>query len=329
MNNVSQMRALIAPVVAGAVAGMLVLWALASAMHAPAPHGLPVGLVAPDQAATTISAQLEQKQPGAFTVVRYDNSDAARAAVDDRSVAGAVILGQGTMDIVVASGNGSASASAISGAFSAIAQATGVTPTVSDVHPLPAGDPFGIVPFFLVLAVALSGLIYGLISLLMGGNGTLAARLAAMVVFSILSGLLAAATVGFVTVFDSNLWLLAGVCTLLALSVAVTTVALQRLVGLPGTGLSALLVVILGMATSGGLAGPNFLADGFRELAGILPPSAALSAARSALYFGGSGSLGPVVVLAAWAVVAGVVLVAAERWLPARAAATPRAEGQA
>ncbi len=323
MNSLASARKLVAPVLAGAVAGTLILWALAAALHAPAPHSLPVALVGPDKAVTTISSQLDQRQPGAFSVVRYETSDAARAAVDNRDVAGAVVVGQGTLDIIVASGNGTASAGAISGAFGAIAQAMGAKTTITDVHPLPAADPIGIVPFFLVLAVSLSGLIYGLIALLMGGNSRIGARLAAMIVFAIASGLLAAATVGFVTTFDSSLWALAGVCMLLALSVAVTTTALQRLIGLAGTGLSALIVVILGMATSGGMAGPSFLTDGFREAAGILPPSAALSAARSALYFSGSGLLVPCLVLAAWIIVAGAVLLAADQWLAPRAAVLP------
>jgi hypothetical protein len=87
--------------------------------------------------------------------------------------------------------------------------------------------------------------------------------------------------------------------------------------------------VVLGVATSGGMAGPAFLNDGFRELAGILPPSAALSAARGALYFDGAGIYGPCLSLAAWIVVAGAALVAAERWMAPRAMALPRPQPEA
>jgi hypothetical protein len=329
MKNLAAVRVLVAPVVAGAVAGMLILWMLASAMHGGAPHSLRVGVVAPDQALSQVSAALDQKEPGAFSIVRYTTADEARAAVDSRDVAGAVVFGNGTMEIKVASGNGPASANAIGGAFSAIAQATGAKPTVTDLRPMSSTDPIGIVPFFLVLTVSLSGLICGLVALMLGGRPSLMTRLGAMVVFAIVSGFLAAGMVGFVGTFDASLWPLSAICMLLALSVAVTTLALQRLVGVAGTGLSALCVVVLGVATSGGMAGPAFLNDGFRELAGILPPSAALSAARGALYFDGAGIYGPCLSLAAWIVVAGAALVAAERWMAPRAMALPRPQPEA
>ncbi len=329
MKNVGAMRAVIAPVVAGALAGMLILWMLASAMHGGTPHSLQVGVVAPDQALSQISVGLGQKEPGAFSLVRYSNANGAAAALDNRDVAGIVVLGQGSVDIKVASGNGPASANAIGGAFTAIARALGAQPTVTDVHPMPATDPIGIVPFFMILAVSLSGLIYGLIALMLASRPSLATGLGAMVVFAIVSGLLAAGTVGFVGTFDSSLWPLSAICMLLALSVAVTTVALQRLIGVAGTGISALVVVILGVATSGGLAGPAFLNDGFREVAGILPPSAALAATRGALFFNGANLYPPCLVLTAWIVVAGTVLVVAELLRAPRAMALPQAQPKA
>jgi hypothetical protein len=323
MKNIVAIRALVAPVVAGAVAGMLILWMLASAMHGGTPHSLQVGVVAPDQAFSQVSAALEQKQPGAFSLVRYTSAADALAAVDNRDVAGAVLFGQGTVDIKVASGNGPASANAITGAFSAIAQAIGAKPAVTDVHPMTSSDPIGIVPFFLILAVSLSGLIYGLIAHILGSRPSPLAGLGAMVVFAIVSGFLAAGTVGFVGTFEASLWPLSAICMLLALSVALTTVALQRLIGLAGVGLSVLFVVILGVATSGGMAGPAFLNDGFRELAGILPPSAALSATRGALFFNGTNLYAPCLVLVAWIVVAGAAVVAAEYLNAPRAVALP------
>jgi hypothetical protein len=322
----NERRGFVAPIVAGVAAGTLILWLMAAAMHAPAAHGLKVALVAPDQAAAAITASLDQKSPGAFSIVRCTTAEDARAALDDRAVSGAVVMGHGTADILVASGDSEASAAAIGAAFAAVAKATGATATVTDVHPLPASDPHGIVPFFLVLAVSVSGLLYGVIGFLFGDATKTAARVASMIVFAIADGLLVAGVVGFVTGFDSSQWLLAGICMLLALAVAASTVALQRLVGIAGTGVSALFVVILGMATSGGMVGPAFLADGFRELAGLLPPAAGLSAARGAMFFGGGGLVTPVAILTAWIVVAIVVTFAAER-LPGRGVPMPVAQG--
>jgi hypothetical protein len=323
--TIASVPSLVAPVAAGVVAGTLIFWLMAAALHAPAPHGLRVGLVAPDQAAAAVSASLEQRQPGAFTIVRYDTSDDARAALDDRSVSGAVIIGTGTMQILVASGDSEASAAAISGAFSGAATAMGATPTVTDVHPLPSSDPHGIVPFFLALAISISGLVYGVLVFQLSGVRKPLEQLVSLAVFTVLDGLLAAAVVGYIVGFDASQWQLAVVCMLLAAAVASATMVLQRLTGMAGAGFSAIFVVILGMATSGGMVGPSFLADGFREMAGILPPSAGLAAARGAMYFSGGGLVWPVAVLAAWIVVTLAVLVAIEVWASRRLARQPAA----
>jgi hypothetical protein len=313
-------RDVAAPIAAGVAVAMLIVWLMASALHSPAPHGLRVALVAPDQAASAVAASLEKKQPGAFTIVRYDTREAAKAAIDDRSVAGAVIVGTGAVEILVSSGDSEASAAAISGAFSGVAAGMSAAPTVTDVHPLPNSDPHGIVPFFLVLAVSISGLVFGAAASLMGGASGLMSKLGSAFAFAVLDGLGAAVVVGFVVGFEAELWLLAGVCACLALAVAAATMALRRLVGLPGLALSAVFVVLLGMASSGGMVGPSFLADGFRELAGLLPPSAGLAAARSALYFDGGGVITPLAVLAIWIVVAVALVVAVEVWTSRRGA---------
>jgi hypothetical protein len=324
LSNAS-VRGLVAPTAAGVLAGTLIFWLMAAALHSPTPHGLRVGLVAPDQAAASVSAALEQRQPGAFTTVRYDTSDEARAAVDDRSVAGAVVISTGTMQIMVASGDSEASAGAISGAFSSIATAMGATATVTDVHPLPSSDPHGIVPFFLALAISVSGLIYGVLTFLLAGPRGLPGQLASLGIFAVLDGLLAAAVVGYIVGFAASQWLLAVVCMLLAAAVAAATIVLQRLTGMAGAGLSALFVVILGMATSGGMVGPSFLADGFRELAGIFPPSAGLAAARGAMYFNGGGLVWPVAVLVTWIVVALALVIGIEIWANRRLGRQPAA----
>jgi hypothetical protein len=320
--NRDKLRSFGVPILAGTVVGMLMIWLMASALHAPAAHGIRVGLVAPAQAAAAIPASLEQKQPGAFSIVIYASADEARAAIDSRSVAGAVIVGGGTTQILVASADSEGSAAAIGAAFSAVAKATGSTPIVTDVRPLPASDPHGIVPFFLILAVSVSGLVFCGATFVLGDGRSIVRSLGSMAAFGVASGLLVTLTVGFVIGYGNNLWLLWVVVGLLALAVAAATIALQRLFGITGLGLSALFVILLGIATSGGLAGPPFLADGFRELTGILPPAAGLAAARDALYFEGGGLMTPIMVLVAWVSAAWAVTIAADLWRGRRAAAS-------
>jgi hypothetical protein len=306
-----------APIVIGLVLAAWFIWLFAAALHLPQAHELPVALVAPDAVAAKVTAGLEQQAPGAFSVTSYGAESEARAAIADRGEVGAFVAGANGATILVASGASEATAAAVAGAFTAVAGAMQLAPTIEDVVPLPADDPHGTVPFFLVLGVSLSALIYAVIAYASGATGSLPGlgeRLASLVAFAVLDGLVAAAAVGLVLGFDENTWLLAAVCAVLALAVASATAALQELAGTAGSGLAALFVVILGAACSGAMAGPWFLPDGFRALAPILPPGVGLAAARSTLYFDGAALGVPLVTLAAWAAVALGIVVAVDLW---------------
>ena len=318
----TDLMAVAIPTVVGAVLAGLFVWLFAAALHQPRPHELPVGLVAPDAVAARATGGLEVASPGAFAVVRFATAEEARASVEDRAVAGAFVAGPGTPVILVASGNSQASAGAISGAFGAIATASGSPATVEDVRPLPADDPYGVVPFFLVLGVSLSALVYQVLASATPTDVRLTVRLVAMVVLAVLAGLAAAGAVGLALGFDASLWLLSAVCALLALAVAAATAALHSIFGRAGLGLAALGVVILGAACSGGLVGPSFLPDGFRQLSPFMPAGVGLYAVRGTLYFDGADLVAPLAVLVTWIVISLGVLSAAESWRH-RAAARP------
>ena len=306
-------RELAAPVGIGAALVLVFVWLFAAALHAPAPSNLPVALVAPDQASAQIEAGLQQRAPGAFAVTRYESLDAARQAIDDRAVAGGFVLGPGTATILVASGASEATAGAIEGAFGGIASGMGVTTTITDLHSLPPNDPHGLVPFFLILGVSISSIVYAVAASFLAKR-SLAPRLTALVAFAVLDGLAAALAVALVLGYENVDWALAAVCAVLALAIASTTLALRRLVGFAGLGLSALFVVILGLASSGAMLGPEFLPGAFRALTIALPPGAALAAVRGVWYFDGAAIAVPLASLACWIVAALVVLIGVDAW---------------
>jgi len=81
--------------------------------------------------------------------------------------------------------------------------------------------------------------------------------------------------------------------------------------------------VILGAATSGSIVGPDFLPDGFRSLAPVMPAGAALSAVRGALYFDSAGLASPLLVLGGWVVVSVAIVAGLEAWRTRRTSARP------
>lgn len=68
---------------------------------------------------------------------------------------------------------------------------------------------------------------------------------------------------------------------------------------------------MLGNLTSGATTGTALLPDGLHSLAGLLPNNASVATIRSALYFPGAATTGPILVLTGW-VVTGYLLIAAD-----------------
>src|SRR3982074_1980635 len=80
------------------VAGLFVLLALIgrtrSAIRDPRPHDIGVGLVGPAAATEQLATAFGANAPGTFRFTTYASEEAARAALDDRSVDGVLVLGR-------------------------------------------------------------------------------------------------------------------------------------------------------------------------------------------------------------------------------------------
>jgi hypothetical protein len=74
---------------------------------------------------------------------------------------------------------------------------------------------------------------------------------------------------------------------------------LQAVLGLPGTLLAIIAMVVFGDPTAGTSIATPLLASPWNVIGQDLPPSAGLTAARSVLYLGGVNLTGPLTVLAA------------------------------
>jgi hypothetical protein len=281
------------------------VWLFGAALHAPTAHDLPIGIVAPKTVVGVITQALEKNAPGAFVVATYETEDAARDAIADQQIGGALVMQAEDSLVLVAGAAGTATSSAITAALSSAAHAMGQTAVVEDIQPLPASDSKGMVPFFLVLGLSVSSMLYGLFA--RTDPTGLLSRITKLIIFAILAGLVASLAVSIVTGFSSTFFALAGVCVLLALAVASFTSASCSLFGSAGIAVAGLVVVMLGNASSGSVIGANFLSQPFRFLSGGLPAGAGLTASRSVLYFDQPHLGRPIATLAIW--IAGSLLV--------------------
>ena len=299
------------------VGGLLILVALigliGTAIKNPQPHDIKVGLVGPTPALEQISTAFAANAPGAFQFTTYGSEDAARSAIDDRSVDGALVFGpDGGPRLIVAGAAGDAVTGVISGAFTNVFKAQGQTLTVETVHPFARVDPHGLILFFVVLAVVVSTLVaqaaFGLRS--QSGFGL---RLIMVVVYAVLAALVGMGMARWIAGdYGSGFWVATALVALGSAAVGAVVAGSARLLGAPGVVLAAIIVVLLDLVSSGGPLGSNLLPDFYRWLAPGMPVAQLYSAMRSALYFDNGGIVFPIAVLGAWLAGGIVLMVLAE-----------------
>lgn len=300
-------------------AALLLLVVMVTAFVWPAvsgePHGIRLGLVATAEASAEISAALEEAQPGAFDVVTYDDDEAARQAVADRELSGALVIGLDSARMLTAPAGSPAVAAALGQVAVALGarQAAETGLEVPDLLPveavvaLPAGDPRG------------AGLASGALPLVLvsTATGVLAAltvaglrrRVALVAGVALTGGPVVASVAGpWLDVLAGDFWVEAGVVALGIGAIALAIVAGHAALGRPGMALVAATVVFLGNPLSAAASAPELLPAGWADLGQALPPGALVSALRSVAYFGGAGSAAPLMVLAWWLVGAALVV---------------------
>ncbi|MEU7073329.1 ABC transporter permease [Streptomyces narbonensis] len=276
----------------------LALWAFAWPAARTAPRDLPIGVAGPATAVTALEQGFARHE-GAFEVHRYEDATAARAAIADRDVYGAVVVTPGGTELLTASAASPVVAGLLREAVTAQAP-EGAKVTVTDVAAAPAGDPRGAVLASSLLPLALAGAAAGVVTTLLGLRGTRAVT--ALVGASALAGLVGTALAhSWLGALAGDWWAEAGVLSLTVLAIGSTFAGLAALIGKPGFGLGALLMILIGNPFSGVSSAPELLPTGVGSLGQLLPPGAGGSALRSVSFFDGAAAGGPLLVLAAWA----------------------------
>jgi hypothetical protein len=316
---------LVRPIIGGLVLLVALLGLIGSAIHDPKPHDVPVGAVGPGPAVRQLSGGIEKAAPGAFSFTAFDSEEAARAALDSRSVDGVLVLGAPAPRLVLAGASGDGSTGVISGVFTAAFKAQGASLAVETVHPFSSGDSHGLVLFFAVVAVLISTLVAAALLGAAGRRYGLGMRFAALFAFGILAGPAAMATSTWIAGdYGTGFWAAAGLLALVSVAAGTVIAGSARLLGTPGLGLAALVVVLLDLVTSGGPLGSRLLPDFYRWLAPGMPAGQVYGGLKSVLYFDAAGLATPLEVLAAW-LLGGIVLMLVAEAVANRRRLAPKA----
>ncbi|WP_280496481.1 hypothetical protein [Nocardia asiatica] len=284
------------------------------------PRDLPLAVTGPQ--AAMVSGKLAEHSPGAFEISTTADEAAARAAIENREVYGAVVTGDGPPRVLVASG----ASPAVAQQLTQIGQQLSGAPAarVEDVVAADSDDPRGTAFGAMVLPLVMSGIAAGvLLALLIPAFG---GRVIGLVTFGVAGGLLSMAIIqGWLSVVPGSYLVLASVAGLVSFAVAGAVVGLAAVIGTAGVGLAALTMLLIGNPFSAATSAPELLPQPWGVVGQLLPPGAAASLLRSVAFFDGAAATGPLLVLLVWSALALTLLgVGTLRGRPADAPAVAR-----
>lgn len=269
------------------------------------PRDLPLGLAGPAGSTRPVEQQLTQGG-SAFELHRYADEQAARAAIEDREVYGAVVASSHGLTVLTSSAASPLVAGLLQQAFTtphtgAAERAGQQAPVeVVDVVPADSDDPRGSVLSSLVLPLVLSSVIAAVILSLKGRPGL--AQTGALLGAALLAGLVAIGMVqGWLGAIGGPWLVNASVLSLTMLAIASFIVGMAGLLGHAGIALGALLMILVGNPWSGISSAPELLPEPTGVIGQLLPPGAGGNLLRSTAFFDGAGAAGHLTVLLAWA----------------------------
>jgi hypothetical protein len=274
-----------------------------------APRDLPVAVAGPPAATAPVARALAAAEPGALDVRTLADERAARDAIADREVYGAVVVGADGPHLLVASAASPIVAQSLRQVAAGLGAAVGTTVPVDDVVPTPASDPRGAGLAAAALPLALGGIITaGLVSRMIR---RIPLRVAAALAMATVGGMVTATVLGtWLGSVQSGWWTTTGVVTLGMAAIALVLLGLHALFREVGLVLGAAVVVLLGNPLSGLTSAPELLPSGWGTLGQLLPPGATGTLLRSVSWFDGAGAGTPLLVLSTWSA-AGLVLLGA------------------
>ncbi|MFI1928257.1 MULTISPECIES: membrane protein [unclassified Streptomyces] len=307
----SATRRLIAVVLLVPTVAAVALWAFAWPAARTAPRDLPLGVAGQPAATAQLEKQLTRHE-GAFEIHHYADATAARDAVEDRTVYGAVVVTAEGPELMTASAASPLVAQLLQQAVAQQAAASGTRVETVDVVAAPADDPRGSALGASVLPLALAGIAAGALVSLLGLRGVRA--VIALVGAAALVGSVAAALAhSWLGVLTGDWWAEAAVLGLSTLAVSAAVAGCAALLGTPGIGAVSFVVMFLGNPFSGAASAPRMLPEPVGVIGQWLPPGAGTTLLRSVSFFDGAAATGPALTLVWWAALGlGAVLLGAQ-----------------
>jgi hypothetical protein len=284
-----------------------------AAFHAPHPHDVPVAVVGSSSAAADLQTGLDDARPGVIDVRAYGSAAEAEEAV----LAGRVAVAYDPADttIYTASAHQYQVAALIPATITPVLEAQGVTPTVTDLAPLPANDEYGTVSMYLMLSWCIGGYMVAMFIGLMGAPLRHRTRMTVIGVgggvISLVTNVLAGPVIGAVDGHFVPLFLIAW-AWIIAIGLAVNGISyfVGRFVALP----AMIVFVFLSMPSSGAAYPAWFMPQPFAWLNAVVVGSGITEMLKRVLYGVGPGYGRGVTMMLCYAALGIVLMIVGKRW---------------
>ena len=285
------------------------------ALGRPIPHHIPAGLVGDTSTQPKLVAQLETATHGGLAFRPYRSVAAAERAIDEQRIYAALVLDGRQARLLVASAAGSSVSRVLETAAMEISEGSSARLSVVDLHPLPPGDPSGLVAFYATLAATILGFTT-VFQLRANAPGLLRRHwVVCIAVLAVCGGLLLATVtdvgIGALHGPFAELWAtFAAQIAAAALFNATMLILIGRWAMLPTWGF----FVVLGNASSGGAVASPLLPAYDRFFGRFMPNAATVETIRNAVYFRHAQHLEPILIEALWLVGALAAMMLATRF---------------
>lgn len=289
------------PGVVGSLFMVAFVGIIASALHNPRPHNLPVAVIAPAQISTQLQKAADMKFPDAIEVKTYSSQENAIQDLRKEKVYGVVALGQAGVQATVSSASGEASKQVVSALASGAATQARTKATIKDITPQASGAGHALTMMFLVLATTIATLLGQAMMINRKEEQSLMTWLAASAIAVVLVGLSGATIAMILGEFKGAFWGVFAALASCGFASAAILAGMQNIFGKKGFGITALLLIPLGVATSGAVANQYFLPAFYSAIAPYMLSSATIDAIRQAAYLNNAAVGHLYVVLGTWA----------------------------
>lgn len=261
----------------GCIMAMAFLWPLTSVQ----PKNIDLGIAGPNQAVTALEGRLTEQNPDLFNTTAFSSREDAVTAIEQRDIAGAVVVGDEGTEFLVASAGAAQVSQLLTQMADGMSVQQGAQVTVTDV--VPGGKNSAAINMSVIAALipGLAGSMVGFMAVKKAHH-----RFALLFGAGVVSGLFAALVLGpWFNVLEGSYWVEALAIGLGTMAIGSFITGLGALFGAAGLGVGALTILLFANPWSGNMAPKEFLPDPWGTIGSWMPNGTLITLLRDLSYF--------------------------------------------